>query len=80
MAKSDNAKNKKAELMTAETREDLESSLIGFDQMCRHVVSRGIVIIPGLINSDPVENLFCQQRGIKHNLAVYLNKGQELTQ
>ena len=70
MAKSDNAKNKKAQLMTAETREDLESSLIGFDQMCRYVVSRGIAVIPGLINSDPVENLFCQQRGINHGLST----------
>ena len=54
----------KKNLMTNETREDVISALVGFTSLCKRVLPSGIVIVPGYLNSDLVENMFCQQRGI----------------
>ena len=53
--------------MTQECREDIDSSLGGFLSICSQVLPE-CPIIPGYINSDVVENFFCQQRGVCHGL------------
>ncbi|KAL3857566.1 hypothetical protein ACJMK2_012217 [Sinanodonta woodiana] len=55
-------------LMSKETRDDLNSSLMGFISLCRQHVGNGRAISPGFFNSDLIENFFCQQRGIKNGL------------
>lgn len=55
-------------LFTDETREDLNSSITGFTAMCKSVLGEGNSITPAFINSDIVENHFCQQRGICNGL------------
>jgi hypothetical protein len=49
--------------LTEQTREDINSSILGFVNLCKKLEKLGISIIPGFINSDLVENFFCQQRG-----------------
>ena len=53
-------------LMPAETRQDLDSSLKGFVCLTKHrlTLSPGSSVVPGRMNSDSIENHFCQQRGI----------------
>ena len=59
--------NKEKCLLSIQTREDIVSCLLGFDEMCKERFSRSNgSIIPATINSDPIENIFSQQRGI-HN-------------
>ncbi|KAK3583862.1 hypothetical protein CHS0354_022910 [Potamilus streckersoni] len=55
-------------LMSKETRDDLNSSPIGFISLYHHHVGRGRAISPGFFNSDLIENFFCQQRGVKIGL------------
>ena len=64
---TNNAKlsNKKC-LLTQETRDDLNSSILGFLEMVSTLVPKGIAIRPGYLNSDVIENFFCQQRGTQH--------------
>ncbi|MDH5640772.1 MAG: hypothetical protein OEY28_05725 [Nitrospira sp.] len=53
--------------MSKQTREDLKSCLIGFQELCKNVLKNTkSIIIPSRINSDVIENFFCQQRGIKN--------------
>ena len=49
---------------------DVKSYLVGFMALCEKVFHRNChsPIVPGRINSDPVENIFCQMRGIKNGL------------
>ena len=35
--------------------------------MCKQLVPRGIYVVPGGVNSDVVENVFCQLRGRNGN-------------
>jgi len=52
-------------LMSAQTREDMSSCIIGFDELCRkQLVNNFASIIPGRMNSDAIEDMFCQQRGL----------------
>ncbi|XP_033729442.1 uncharacterized protein LOC117318583 [Pecten maximus] len=54
-------------LISHQTREDIISLLLGFDEMCLDKFSRSSSsIVPRRINSDVIENIFCQQRGL-HN-------------
>ncbi|XP_060559921.1 uncharacterized protein LOC132719970 [Ruditapes philippinarum] len=54
-------------LISQQTREDTVSLLIGFDEMCKDRFSRSCgSIIASYINSDSIENIFSQQRGL-HN-------------
>lgn len=53
-------------LLTKECRDDLNSSVKGFTSMCNRILQDGDTIKPGYFNSDIVENVFCQQRGICH--------------
>lgn len=70
LATNELQKVKNANLITRETREDTQSSLVGFIQLVKYVITNGMAVNPGLINSDPVENFFCQQRGIRNGLAT----------
>ena len=59
--------NKEKSLLSSQTREDIVSLLLGFDTLCHEKFQRSnSSIIPSRINSDVVENIFSQQRGI-HN-------------
>jgi hypothetical protein len=53
-------------LMSYQCREDLRSCVIGFHELCvSHLTENpNSSIIPSRINSDVVENHFCQQRGL----------------
>ncbi|KAL3854195.1 hypothetical protein ACJMK2_013473 [Sinanodonta woodiana] len=54
------AKSKK--LLSRQCIEDLYACILGFDQLCRKAISMSWHITPAQINSDVVENEFCQQR------------------
>jgi hypothetical protein len=58
----------KKNLITQETRDDLNSSVSGFLSLCKLHVRDGNSINPGYFNSDLIENFFCQQRGIRNGL------------
>lgn len=52
-------------LMSYQCMDDIESCIIGFLELCSVLLGRidlDILITPALINSDIVENIFCQQR------------------
>ena len=56
---------KDKQLMSFQTREDLNSCIIGFNSLCKNTLkNKRISIGPARINSDVIENIFCQQRGI----------------
>lgn len=60
-------KNKEKHLISYQTREDIVSSVLGFEELCLYKLkSSHASIIPSRINSDIVENMFCQQRTL-HN-------------
>ena len=52
-------------LMSAETRLDLDSCVTGFCAMVkiRQSMTPGGGVVPARMNSDVIENIFCQQRG-----------------
>ena len=54
--------------MTKECREDIDCSLGGFLSLCAQVHPHKVAVLPGYINSDVVENFFCQQRGTTNGL------------
>ena len=58
----------KKNLITRETRDDINSSLTGFISLCELQLGKGNSINPGYLNSDIIENHFGQQRGIRHGL------------
>ena len=46
-----------------QTREDIISSIMGFEKLCVHKFKYSYSsVIPGRVNSDIIENIFCQQR------------------
>lgn len=51
-------------LITEETRDDLNCAITGFLQICTHAVNKGFAVVPAIVNSDAIENFFCQQSGI----------------
>ena len=53
-------------LITRETREDINCCINGFMSLCKLHVHSGHTITPGYVNSDIIENLFCQQRGTRN--------------
>ena len=60
-------KNKEKHLISQQTREDIISSIMGFEELCIHKLkSSSASIIPSRVNSDVIENIFCQQRTL-HN-------------
>ena len=52
-------------LLTAETRQDVDNCITGFCAMLqvRARLSPGSSVVPARLNSDAIENTFCQQRG-----------------
>lgn len=58
----------KKHLPSQETRDDINSSLRGFSSMYNGLLGKGDSITPAFINSDVVENHFCQQRGTCNGL------------
>ena len=53
--------------MSSQTREDLNSCIIGFNNLCKTTLEshrNSIVHVPAHIKRDVIENIFCQQRGI----------------
>ena len=66
-------------LMSHETMNDVRSMLKGFGEICKQrVVIQKRSLVPAGLNSDIVENFFCQQRTICHgsntNPSVYQYK------
>lgn len=55
-------------LFPQETRDDLNSCIVGFSSMCSSLLGTGNSITPAYLNSDIVENHFCQQRGTCNGL------------
>lgn len=64
-------KEKRRALISWEAREDLESAVIGFEKLLTYRLKSypNSYIIPALVNTDCVENVFCQVRCI-HNGAT----------
>ena len=50
--------------MSRECMEDIFATIEGFQQLCSCINQEypGWSIIPAMINSDPIENIFCQHR------------------
>jgi len=60
-------KDKEKCLLSYQTREDLTSLLVGFNELCKDRFQQtSSSIVPNRINSDVIENIFSQQRGL-HN-------------
>ena len=55
-------------LLPQETRDDLNSSIVAFTALCNDLLGKGDSITPAFMNSDVVENHFCQQRGTCNGL------------
>lgn len=54
-------------LISHQTRQDIISSILGFEELCMHKLKKqSASIIPCRLNSDVIENIFCQQRTL-HN-------------
>lgn len=53
---------------TSETRTDINSSIVGFVSLCKLFLTGQNSINPGYLNSDIVENLFGQQRGLRNGM------------
>lgn len=54
--------------ITKESYEDLNSTILGFDSLAKKRLSNhpGSRVVPSLMNSDVIENLFSSQRGRCH--------------
>lgn len=60
-------KKKETCLISHQTRQDIISSILGFEELCMHKLKKqSASIIPCRLNSDVIENIFCQQRTL-HN-------------
>ena len=63
----ENKEKKQQQLISFQTRQDIASLLIGFDELCSEKFNTSFgSITPSRINSDAIENPFSQQRGL-HN-------------
>ena len=59
-------KEKFKHLITKETRQDIDSCIYGFIALLNVAQKLKISLIPGYINSDLIENWFCQHRGLRN--------------
>lgn len=60
-------KNREKSLISIQTREDIVSCLLGFEELCKYRLQKSSAsIVPNRTNSDLIENMFCQQRTL-HN-------------
>ena len=53
-------------LITRETRQDIDSCVYGFLHLLTVAEKLKMSLIPGYINSDLIENWFCQHRGLRN--------------
>lgn len=78
-----NIKDKEKHQISHQTRADICSFLIGFEEMCTEKLKNGSSsIVPNRINSDVIENVFCQQRGLyngNNTNPTYLNYCRTMT-
>jgi len=59
-------------LMTMETREDLDFMYYGFMSLTKMCIEEiHTEIVPARLNSDIIENVFCQQRGLYHGATTH---------
>lgn len=66
-------KNKEKHLISYHTREDIISSIMGYEELCMYkLMSYDASTILSRVNSDVIENRFCQQRTL-HNGANTVN-------
>ena len=49
-----------------ETREDIDSCIYGFVSLLKSAQSLKLALLPGYVNSDLIENWFCQHRGLRN--------------
>ena len=61
LEKRDNS-DRKQNFITSESFQDFYSCIKGFINLCEYRTSVGKIVTPCLINTDVVENVFCQQR------------------
>lgn len=55
--------NKEKSLISVQTRKDIVSCILGFDELCKHRIKYSSAsIVPNRAYSDLIENMFCQQR------------------
>ena len=59
-------KEKVKHLITKETREDIDSCVYGFVNLLKVAQKLDITLRPGYINSDLIENWFCQHHGLRN--------------
>jgi len=60
-----NKSEKSKMLMSGQCFEDLQSCIIGFEELCQKLLTKpdyNVLITPALVNSDAIENEFNQQR------------------
>ena len=62
----DSPKDKLKHLITKETRQDIDSCVYGFISLLTIAEKLKIPLVPGYINSDLIENWFCQHRGLRN--------------
>lgn len=65
VTKLDISKTKKSKLiMSSQCQEDLKVCILGFFELCKTLTTRRppSFVTPALVNSDIIENIFCQQR------------------
>ena len=62
----ESTKDKMKHLITKETRQDIDSCIYGFVSLLNIAQNLNIVLVPGYINSDLIENWFCQHRGLRN--------------
>ena len=62
--KSSSKKGSLKVLMSSECHEDIQACLQGFILLCHCILkrSKSVHVVPGLVNSDVIENIFNQQR------------------
>ena len=61
-----NSKDQMKHLITRETRQDIDSYIYGFISLVTCAEKLKIAVTPGYINSDLIENWFCQHRGLRN--------------
>ncbi|KAJ8309884.1 hypothetical protein KUTeg_011749 [Tegillarca granosa] len=68
-------KQNEKHLISQQTREDIVSSILGFDELCKHrFKTLHAFIIPSRMNSDVIEKMFCKQRTLHIVNAVILGQ------
>ncbi|KAJ8319800.1 hypothetical protein KUTeg_001387 [Tegillarca granosa] len=61
--KDSKIKNNGKHLISLQTRQDIISSILGFEELCKQKFKHSnFSMVPNRINSDVIENIFCQQR------------------